>query len=445
MANLFSNLLGNITGFFGSKRFFDNQYPLSSTHHEVLGSKSTFRLDLNDYMQIAKEVPQLNLVVQKKAELLSNGIWKHYNKEGEEIEQSEALNRVNNPNYYQSGSEFLRDLSICMSLFGNAIVKKNSSILSSVPRSLFILPYHNLEIETSGKMYYDVNDISDIILKVVDNSITPENTFDTSEIILFRDSLANNSLLADSRIDALRVPLSNIKVAYDSRNVGMQEKGALGMFSVRQNVTSDGMPVQSYHPKEKKEVEKKLTKDYGIKKGQNRFMWLDIPLDYNEINYDLSKLKLFEEVYENFLTIVDSYGLVKDIFSTDKGSTFENKDKAEKQVIQNTIIPLSNYISEIITKEMMLENGECLKLSFDHLASMQEDLNRAYATEKTKVEILTSALASNIITRQEFRENLPEFLDLENITLQDNEGQQAENEDAQQEIESISGQEEDQG
>ena len=51
----------------------------------------------------------------------------------------------------------------------------------------------------------------------------------------------------------------------------MQEKGALGMFSVAQNSTSDGMPVQSFHPKDKKEVEKKLTSDYGIKKGQNRF------------------------------------------------------------------------------------------------------------------------------------------------------------------------------
>ena len=102
------------------------------------------------------------------------------------------------------------------------------------------------------------------------------------------------------------------------------------------------MPVQSFHPKDKKEVEKKLTSDYGIKKGQNRFMWLDIPVDYNEINYDLSKLKLFEEVYENFLTIVDAFGLVKDIFSTDKNSTFENKDKAEKQVYQNSIQPLAS-------------------------------------------------------------------------------------------------------
>ena len=199
-------------------------------------------------------------------------------------------------------------------------------------------------------MYYDVNKISDIILKICDKSTTPENVFNAREIILFRDGMSTNTLLSESRVDSLRVPLSNIKVAYDSRNVGMQEKGALGMFSVAQNSTSDGMPVQSFHPKDKKEVgEKKLTSDYGIKKGQNRFMWLDIPVDYNEINYDLSKLKLFEEVYENFLTIVDAFGLVKDIFSTDKNSTFENKDKAEKQVYQNSIQPLASYIDEIIT------------------------------------------------------------------------------------------------
>ena len=445
MANLISNLFSNLSGLWGSKKFFDNQRSLPSMHHEVLGSKTTYRLDLNDYIQIAKEVPQLALVVNKKAELLSNGIWKHYTRDGEEIENSEALARMMQPNYYQSGTEFLKELSICMSIFGNAIVKKNGSILSGVPRSLFILPYHNLEIETSGKMYYDVNKVSDIILKICDKSTTPENVFDTREIILFRDGMSTNTLLSESRVDSLRVPLSNIKVAYDSRNVGMQEKGALGMFSVAQNSTSDGMPVQSFHPKDKKEVEKKLTSDYGIKKGQNRFMWLDIPVDYNEINYDLSKLKLFEEVYENFLTIVDGYGLVKDIFSTDKNSTFENKDKAEKQVYQNSIQPLATYISEIITKEMKLENGEYLELCYDHLPSMQEDVNKMYTTEKTKVEILTSALDKNIITRQEFRENLPEFLELDNITLEDEEtGQQAENGDAEQQIEGFSGEEENQ-
>ena len=434
MANLISNLFSNLSGLWGSKKFFDNQRSLPSMHHEVLGSKTTYRLDLNDYIQIAKEVPQLALVVHKKAELLSNGIWKHYTRDGEEIENSEALDRMRQPNFYQSGTEFLKELSICMSLFGNAIVKKNGSILSGVPRSLFILPYHNLEIETSGKMYYDVNKISDIILKICDKSTTPENVFNAREIILFRDGMSTNTLLSESRVDSLRVPLSNIKVAYDSRNVGMQEKGALGMFSVAQNSTSDGMPVQSFHPKDKKEVEKKLTSDYGIKKGQNRFMWLDIPVDYNEINYDLSKLKLFEEVYENFLTIVDAFGLVKDIFSTDKNSTFENKDKAEKQVYQNSIQPLASYIDEIITREMNFTDGSYMKLTYDHLPSMQEDVGQMYATEKTKVEILTSALDKNIITRQEFRENLPDFLELDNITLQDEQtGEQAENGDAEQE------------
>ena len=434
MANLISNLFSNLSGLWGSKRFFDNKYSLRSMHHEMLGNKSVYRLDTNDYIQIAKDVPQLSLVVSKKAELLSNGIWKHYTRDGEEIENSEALERLLKPNYYQSGTEFLKELSVCMSLFGNAIVKKNKAILSGVPRSLFILPYHNLEIETSGKMYYDVNKVSDIILKICDKSIVPENVFNAKEIILFRDGMSTSALLSESRVDSIRVPLSNIQVAYDTRNVGMQEKGALGMFSVAQNSTSDGMPVQSFHPKDKKEVEKKLTSDYGIKKGQNRFMWLDIPVDYNEINYDLSKLKLFEEVYENFLTIVDEYGLVKDIFSTDKNSTFENKDKAEKQVYQNTIMPLAKYISEIITKEMKLENGEYLELCYDHLPSMQEDVGQMYATEKTKLEILTSALDKNIITRQEFRDNLPDFLELDNITLQDEQtGEQAENGDAEQE------------
>ena len=175
-----------------------------------LGSKTTYRLDLNDYIQIAKEVPQLALVVSRKGDLLANGIWKHYTRDKEEIESSEVLDRLAKPNYYQSGTEFLKELSVCMSLFGNAIVKKNGSILSGVPRSLFILPYHNLEIETSGKMYYDVNKISDIILKICDKSTTPENVFNAREIILFRDGMATNTLLSESRVDSLRVPLSNI-------------------------------------------------------------------------------------------------------------------------------------------------------------------------------------------------------------------------------------------
>ena len=83
---------------------------------------------------------------------------------------------------------------------------------------------------------------------------------------------------------------------------------------------------------------------------------------------------------------------------------------------------------------MNFTDGSYMKLTYDHLPSMQEDVGQMYATEKTKVEILTSALDKNIITRQEFRENLPDFLELDNITLQDEQtGEQAENGDAEQE------------
>ena len=62
---------------------------------------------------------------------------------------------------------------------------------------------------------------------------------------------------------------------------------------------------------------------------------------------------------------------------------------------------------------MNFTDGSYMKLTYDHLPSMQEDVGQMYATEKTKLEILNKSLTDKVISIQEYRENLPDFIELD--------------------------------
>jgi len=404
MGNILTNGFSSLyNSWFGSKRFFDNKVPLPR-ENQLIGSKSIVKLDTNDYEDIVTQVSELGLVIGTEASFVASGVWKHLDKDGVEIEDSEFVKRFNEPNYYQGGTDFLRDCSISMSTHGNGFLKYERSARSlskpTPPLSIFVLPFKSLEVETTDKAYYEVSNVSDVISKVIDTSVQPYNEFTAEDLILLRDNTTSNkvnNMLSVSRIDGIRVPLSNIKVAYDSRNVGMQEKGALAVLS-----PAEAKGITSYKPSEKEELERSFTSDYGIKKGQKRIMWANAPLNMLDLSYDMSKLQLLEEVRADFNVVVDHYGLVRDIFSTEKGSTFENKKTAYITTFENTIIPKANIISEAFTKAFA-PDGTKFILDYSHLAFFKEDEKIKAESDRSIVELVLSvneAITEGMMTRQ---------------------------------------------
>jgi len=346
--------------------------------------------------------PQLYAVIQRKGFLLSSGVWKHYDRNGNEIENSEVVKLLENPNPLMTGKDYIRQYSENKSLYGNNYEYLNKIQGFDLPASIMNLPPWQIEIQTTGKIYKQT-DINEIIKQYKLMYGTKVNdTFEPSEINHIRIPNGQNPIKGDSPLRPLFMPISNIRSAYGFRNVIMNKKGALGMLSNSSKDDVGGMPLDK---KERERLEKAYQRQYGIDDDQMQVLMTNASLNWQAMSYPTKDLMLFEEVDADFRNIIDAYGLNDNIFSKEKGSTFENLAEGLKQAYQSTIIPESEELSLNRTQLFGLqERGEFVKLDYDHIPVLQANKKE----ESERIERLARAAQimseTGLISGEEIRE-----------------------------------------
>lgn len=357
-----------------------------------------------DAYEIYMTTPQLYSVIQRKGYLMASGVWKHYDKEGKVIEDSEVVKLLNNPNPLLNGRDFIRQLVENKSIYGNNYEYLNLVPGFDLPASLFNIEPYKMEIVTTGKYYKQV-DIEGIIkkynLRYGSNIV---DSFEPSEINHTKIPNGQNPVKGDSPMRALYMPISNIRSAYAFRNVIMNKKAALGILSNGSASPEGAIPLTE---PERKRIEKQYQETYGIDDHQSQIIMSNSKLEWQPMSYPTKDLMLFEEVESDFKTIIDAYGLNDNIFSREKASTFTNVAEGLRQAYESTIIPESEEISLNRTRLFGLqEKGECVKLCYDHIPVLQEDkVKEAERVEKIAraAQMLTE---SPIFTPDEVRELL---------------------------------------
>lgn len=361
-----------------SKSFYesDNYY-----YNEQIGSKTPIYIDMHNLDIVYHENTHVKTVINNDAEMVSKLEWVHKNKNGDIIENSKIVDLLYNPNPLQSGKDFIFNLVVNEDVFGNAFVYKNQ--VMGTAKALFVLPSKGMEVLLTGKIFNQVK-IEDIIkgykLKLNDYN----ESFDTKDVILFRQN-DSNLILAESKLKALKPQISNLKSAYDSRNVLLNERGANGILSYKGGESLIGLS-----PEQIKKGEEQLTEDYGIKKGQRKIKISQVPVDYKSMSFPTKDLLLFEEVEDDFNCILDAYGQNINIYSRNNGTTFNNFKESLKGIYQNTIIPKAERIANTLTNALITDNsGSYLEAVFN-VDVLQEDVKQKNEAFKTKVDALIS-------------------------------------------------------
>ena len=128
------------------------------------------------------------------------------------------------------------------------------------------------------------------------------------------------------------------------------------------------------------------------------------------MSVDIEKLKVCEEVEEDFFKICDGYGISKDLFSVKKGVTFNNQQSAEKRFYESTIIPEFKEWIGAINKFFGTEK-ETWELSGDysHLPIFQENIKERGQSLQTIVNALSKALEDGAISLQQYQAELSKF------------------------------------
>jgi phage portal protein BeeE len=397
--------LNFITSLLGGQKVYQQNKSLFSQSQVLSGRPEFLNPDSWDAYNIYITTPQLYAVIQRRGYLLASGQWKHYkntNGKVSEVEKSEFVKLLENPNPLMKGNDLIRQWNENKCVYGNNYEFVLKAFSTAVPSALNNLPPAEMQIKTTGKVYKQTK-IEDIIefYELIQNGQMVDK-FLPSEINHSRVVNGKNAVKGESPMIPLHMPISNIRGAYGFRNVIINKKGALGILSNNAKDSSGAIPLNDT---ERQRLEKEYQRLYGIGDNQIQTIMTNASLSYQAMTYPTKDLMLFEEIDEDFLTIIDNYGLNANIFSRSKGSTFENLNEGLKQAYQSTIIPEAEELA-LNRSEMfgLLQKGEWLELDFSHIPVLQENSKEKAEILEKKANAINTLIQSGVYTKTEIQQ-----------------------------------------
>ena len=335
--------------------------------HDFYGKKTAVWIDTSKPFQNYIEIPELRTVIDKKAQMISNGTPRLIKEsDGTEVDSHWVIDLLKNPNPMQSWADVMYSISVNDSLYSSAFVyapKRSFGIVN-----LFVpLATHKMQINTSGKTLKQMEKgglIKDYVFNY--NEDNKEN-LTTDEVLIIQTTDGVNILNSVSRIESLKYPLSNIKASYNKRNVLLENVGAIGILSTSNSDLGGALPMS---PEEREQIQR----DW-YNRSKDELIISESDVKWTPMSFPTKDLMLFEELKADKLAIIDAFGLNYYIFSNEDGSTYSNVNYGERLAYTNTIIPEAKHIYDNITEQLGLDKeGLRLTATFDHIPVLQNDI-----------------------------------------------------------------------
>jgi hypothetical protein len=392
------------SNFFGINPKNDHRYIrqwglnwMNNIENRIWGVKQPIWIDTHDAYLHYLEIPELRTVINKRADMMSSAIPVLIKSDsGEVVENHWANNLIKDPNPTQSWSDVIFSLSVNDSLYSNtfAYAPKRSF---NVVNLLIPLPSDKMVINTTGKRLKQM-DIDGLIKNYQfyydDGNV---DTLEIDEVIYLTTPDGLNIISPNSRMDALKYPLSNIRASYNKRNVLLENIGAIGILSAQKGDLGGAIPMT---PEEKKEIQM----DW-YKRSKDELIITEADVQWQPMSYPTKDLMLYEELTADKMAIVDIYGLNSYVFSQEKGATFSNVKEGLKMAYQTSIIPDTEAMYDGLTEQLGLEEeGLRLVPDFSHIPVLSQDENLSAQALDTRASALLKIQQSGVeLTEEEQR------------------------------------------
>lgn len=422
MGNILSNWAGRlITNWYRGIRQVGGEwfYPINGNAYTFKGL---------EYLDSYNDIPELNAIINLKANSFSNGKIKAYkpSKTGEltDISYSDpVISILKKPNFFQAEKEFLKQTKSFHEIFGNEYLyilagtgtRKLSSFISTV-KALSSLPPNLVDCDyTQSIPWFEQprDQMPDGIKYTYSLGNNKTQPLDNDFLIHLNDNRATikdpqkkDFLVGESKMKALTPAINNMRMAYETRGVILANRGALGILS---NDSADAAGQIPMTGEERNEVYKQYENNYGGLPGQKSIIITNARLKWQPMTVAPDKLGLFDECQEDFFRMCDSYGTPQELFSSTTGTTFENQNQAFKRLYDNTIIPEANeWIGAL--QSYFYPNGEViLCMDYSHLSVFQEDLELNASALGSLITALSKAFADGALTIEEYQAELNKF------------------------------------
>ncbi len=168
-----------------------------------------------------------------------------------------------------------------------------------------------------------------------------------------------------SRIDALHKILCNNESLLNAKNINLEFVQKF-IISGQYDPSKDLSSFNTMQDIEKTNIE-------NVVRGNKPVHALKSETQIQRFVDDLAKLKLDETYVNDLLIIGDMYNIPKEIIgSMQKGSTFENQDRAISRHITYSEMPKGTDLIEGLANHFD-KNADDYEMTWEHLPSMQED------------------------------------------------------------------------
>lgn len=357
--------------------------------------KDTHYSETEKFVKLQKRVYVLNNVISQIAKRFSNANFTS------DQDSSRILEKIKNPNNYQSQQEFLKEFAIFIMSSGYTFMWKRYQ------------SYGNFETLELINLNPDKTTIGKTTITTEHDS--KSETINLSDVIVFYDMVRdNNSKKGYSRIIPLKSQVENILNAQKAKGIQIENSGTTIVSpktAAIQNNVDEGLnamvPVKVLGPDgqpkmktQKDEMEERLN-SRGL---ENRIIVSSKGLDAKNLSAELNNVKFYEMVETDILAIYDAYGFPVELSPYGKNATFENKEVAEVGLVESEIQPLADNLVNSLLSEF--PNKGTLEVDYNHLNSMSVIQKRIQETNGKTIDQYGILHEKNIISDQEYKEIL---------------------------------------
>ena len=313
----------------------------------------------------------------------------HFFREGDkENKTNDALvARIQNPNYFQSKEDFLKEWLfhyiscgyVFMAPVGAVGFERNIERVDSLynlnPK---FITYNDSSFQTKLLTRKQIAESDKFkfkyeIQKGNQGNSTSNQDFNYRDVMGFYD-VANGLnkdflLTSPSRLDCVLQPAVNVIKAFEAQNIVIKSNGREMFFNQAMASTLPGV-AKNFDEKDQGKIQRANSK-YGMQHGQNRSMFLNKETGYKSLHINAKDLGIDEILKTSAAAIATALNVPKDLIPVFDGSTYTNKKESEVELIQGGIEPILSDLCRTMSGHFDGYDERPLRYSVDHLAPMQ--------------------------------------------------------------------------
>jgi hypothetical protein len=350
------------------------------------------------YLEISLSNPVLIAILALRCKIYSQMKITHLNSSGKPIENSPILKLFKQPNYFQSQEDFLFQQMWFLSAVGTNLTYKVNAL--NEVNSIYNLVPSEINLNNTQKVksfIYTKDELNSFgenhIIYKLDGETFKIKIKDLIPTYDLANGLTVNSLMSSpSRLKGISKTIENIEENLLSKNVNLKMSQKYLMAS-----QGDGNEAQ---------IQQDDRKDIFSKIAKKSLLITNANIKAQHLVSDMKRLYLDEQFSADALTCLNAFEMSKDILNYFTGSsTYENKEKAMIDYIQNSIQnDANNTMNSFASSFGLIDKGESLEASYDHLSVMQIIM-------KSKIETLQLYIntLAGIYTPQESKILIDDF------------------------------------